>query len=192
MSVSTIGIAIRVTLLLTVLTGVVYPGVVTGFAQLVFPAQANGSLLSNEGQFVGSALIGQRFTRPEYVQPRPSAAGGGYDALASSGSNAGPMASRLVDSLRARRNAAISLDGSTTSFPADLLTASSSGLDPHVSPASARRQLPRVARARGVPIDSLEVLLARLIEPRSLGVFGEPRVNVLRLNLALDSLSPIR
>lgn len=192
MSVSTVGIAIRSALLLTVLTGVVYPGVVTGVAQLVFPAQANGSLLMHDGQFVGSALIGQRFTRPAYVQPRPSAAGGGYDAMASSGSNAGPMASRLVDSLRVRRDAAISLDGSTTSFPADLLTASASGLDPHISPASARRQLPRVARARGVPLDSLEVLLARLIEPRSLGVFGEPRVNVLRLNLALDSLSPIR
>ena len=189
---SLLGIALRLALVLTVLTGLVYPGVVTGAAQLLFPFQANGSLLEDDGRVVGSALIAQGFTGPGYLHPRPSAAGDGYDAAASSGTNAGPLAARLREALAERALAADSLGVPRGRIPADMITASASGLDPHVSPASARLQLARVARVRGVPPAALDTLLARHIEPRTLLVLGEPRVNVLRFNLVLDSLHPIR
>ena len=189
---SLLGIALRLALVLTVLTGLVYPGVVTGAAQLLFPFQANGSLLEDDGRVVGSALIAQGFTGPGYLHPRPSAAGDGYDAAASSGTNAGPLAARLREALAERARAADSLGVPRGRIPADMITASASGPAPHGSPASARLQFARVARVRGVPPAALDTLLARHIEPRTLLVLGEPRVNVLRFNLVLDSLHPIR
>ena len=184
--------AIVLTVLLCLLTGVVYPGVVTGLAQLLFPWQAHGSLVTAHGRVVGSALIGQPFTRPEYFHPRPSAAGAGYDATASGGSNRGPTDRRLADTLIAGAVArAVAEDGAVRGrIPADLATASASGLDPHISPANAELQAPRVARARGIPTESVLGLVRRHVEGRQFGLLGEPRVNVLRLNLALDSLAP--
>jgi potassium-transporting ATPase KdpC subunit len=183
---------IVLTLLLCLLTGVVYPGVVTGLAQLLFPWQAHGSLITAHGRVVGSALIGQSFTRPEYFHPRPSAAGGGYDGTASGGSNRGPTDRRLADTLIAGAVArAVAEDGAVRGrIPADLATASASGLDPHISPANAELQATRVARARGIRVDSVLDLVRRHVEGRQFGLLGEPRVNVLRLNLALDSLAP--
>jgi potassium-transporting ATPase KdpC subunit len=183
---------IVLTLLLCLLTGVVYPGVVTGLAQPLFPWQAHGSLITAHGRVVGSALIGQSFTRPEYFHPRPSAAGGGYDGTASGGSNRGPTDRRLADTLIAGAVArAVAEDGAVRGrIPADLATASASGLDPHISPANAELQATRVARARGIRVDSVLDLVRRHVEGRQFGLLGEPRVNVLRLNLALDSLAP--
>ena len=186
--------AIILTLLLCVLTGVIYPGIVTGLAQLLFPWQANGSELASGGRVLGSALIGQPFTRPEYFHPRPSAAGAGYDATASAGTNKGPTDRKLADTLIAGAvEKAVHEDGAVRGrIPADMATASGSGLDPHVSPANAELQVARVARARGLPADSVRALLRRHTEGRQLGFLGEPRVNVLLLNLALDSLAPGR
>jgi K+-transporting ATPase ATPase C chain len=184
--------AIVLTVLLCLLTGVVYPAVVTGLAQLLFPWQAHGSLITARGRVVGSALIGQSFTRPEYFHPRPSAAGTGYDATASGGRNRGPTDRGLADTLIAGAVArAVAQDGAVRGrIPADLATASASGLDPHISPANAELQAPRVARARGIRVDSVLELVRRHVEGRQFGILGEPRVNVLRLNLALDSLAP--
>ncbi|MCU0616536.1 MAG: potassium-transporting ATPase subunit KdpC [Gemmatimonadaceae bacterium] len=189
---SLLGTAFRLAIVLTVCTGLLYPGVVTGVAQLLFPFQANGSLVEHNGRVVGSELLAQPFSEAAYLHARASAAGGGYDATASSGTNAGPTSSRLRDALTARALVAESLGVARGEIPADMITASASGLDPHVSPANARRQLVRVARARGVPVASLDTLLGRYVEPRTLGVLGEPRVNVLRFNLMLDSLLSIR
>lgn len=179
--------ALRMTLLMTVLTGLIYPGVVTGLCQMLFPSQANGSLLYKNGRAIGSTLIGQNFTRPEYFQPRPSAAGNGYDATASGGSNLGPTSQKLVDRVKA------SLEkfrkdnpGFTGTIPADLLTASGSGLDPHLSPESADAQVERIAKARRASPGDIRRLIAQLTEPRDLGFLGEPRVNVVKLNQALD------
>jgi potassium-transporting ATPase KdpC subunit len=184
--------AIILTLLLCVLTGFVYPGIVTGLAQLFFPWQAHGSLVTANGRVVGSALIGQPFTKPEYFHPRPSAAGGGYDATASAGSNKGPTDRKLADTLVAGAVAtAVEEDGAVRGHvPSDMATASGSGLDPDISPANAELQVGRVARARGVPADSIRMILQRHTAGRQFGFFGEPRVNVLLLNLALDSLAP--
>jgi potassium-transporting ATPase KdpC subunit len=183
---------LRMTLVLTVLTGLVYPGVVTGICQVLFPNQANGSLLSRDGHIIGSALIGQNFARPEYFQPRPSAAGSdGYDATASGGSNLGPTSQKLADRVKAsvekfrKENPDFTGD-----IPADLVTASGSGLDPHLTPQSVEAQLPRVAKARGATPDQIQPLITQLIEGRDLGFLGEPRVNVLQLNLALDRQFP--
>jgi K+-transporting ATPase ATPase C chain len=186
--------AIVLTLLLCLLTGLLYPGVVTGLAQLLFPWQAHGSLVTANGRVVGSALIGQPFTRPEYFHPRPSAAGQGYDATASAGTNKGPTDRKLADTLIAGAVArAVEEDGAVRGrIPADMATASASGLDPHISPANAELQIARVARARGIPADSLRAVVRRHTEGRQLGFLGEPRVNVLLLNLALDSLAPVR
>ena len=179
---------LRMTLVMTVLTGLIYPGIVTGLCQMLFPNQASGSLISKDGRIIGSSLIGQNFTKPEYFQPRPSAAGSGYDAAASAGSNLGPTSQKLVDRVKA------SVDkfrkdnpDFTGTIPADLLTASGSGLDPHLSPDSADAQVERVAKARGVSTQEIRALITQLTEPRDLGFLGEPRVNVLRLNEALDA-----
>jgi K+-transporting ATPase ATPase C chain len=183
--------AIVFTLLLCVLTGVVYPGIVTGLAQLLFPWQANGSPITGGGRILGSALIGQPFSRPEYFHPRPSAAGAGYDATASGGTNKGPTDRKLADTLIAGAvEKVVQEDGAVMGqIPADMVTASGSGLDPHISPANADLQVARVARARGVSVDTVRALLQRHSEGRQLGFLGEPRVNVLLLNLALDSLT---
>jgi potassium-transporting ATPase KdpC subunit len=183
--------AIVLTLLLCVITGFVYPGIITGIAQLLFPHQANGSLITApSGQVVGSELIGQQFARAEYFHARPSAAGNGYDDTLSAGTNKGPTDAKLADTLVAQAvDSAVKLDGAVRgSLPADLATRSGSGLDPHISPASAFLQVTRVARARGVDSAAVRALVARHIEGRQFGFFGEPRVNVLMLNLALDSL----
>lgn len=181
--------AVAMTLVLCVLTGLVYPGVVTGLAQVLFPRQANGSLVTVDGRVVGSALIGQPFTRAEYFHPRPSAAGGGYDAAASSGTNKGPTDRRLADTLIAQAvNDAVTNDGATKGrVPADMATASASGLDPHVSPANAQLQVARVAHARGVDSARVRGIVDAHTEGRQFGFFGDPRVNVLLLNIALDS-----
>jgi len=182
--------AIVLTVIIMVLTGLAYPAVVTGLAQLLFPRQANGSLVTVNGQVIGSALIGQRFARAEYFHPRPSAAGAGYDDTLSGGTNLGPTSAKLADTLIAGAvDSAVKLDGAVKGqVPADLATASGSGLDPHISPASALLQVNRVARARGLDSAVVRGLVERHIEGRQLGFLGEPRVNVLSLNLALDSL----
>ncbi|MGD0580032.1 MAG: K(+)-transporting ATPase subunit C, partial [Bryobacteraceae bacterium] len=170
--------ALRMTLTLTVLTGLLYPGLVTGLCQLLFPSQANGSLIPQHGRIIGSALIGQNFTRPEYFQPRPSAAGNdGYDATASSGSNYGPTSQKLADRVKASVEKFRKENPDYTgSIPADLLTASASGLDPHLSPASAAAQASRVAKVRGVSPEQIQQLIAQFTEDRDLGFLGEPRV----------------
>lgn len=183
-----IGIALRMTLATLVLTGLLYPFAVTGVAQLLFPRAADGSLVSDgDGRVVGSALIGQPFARPEYLQPRPSAAGAGYAAAASSGSNLGTTSQKLHDRAAADverlRGENPDAEGPV---PADLVTASASGLDPHLSPEAALWQAPRIARARGVDAERVRALVTSQVEGRSLLVLGEPRVNVLATNLALD------
>ena len=181
--------AISMTLVLCLITGVIYPGAVTGLAQLLFPRQANGSQVTVNGRIVGSALIGQPFARPEYFHPRPSAAGSGYDAANSSGTNKGPTDAKLADTLIAQAVvSAVRQDGAVRGqIPSDMVTSSGSGLDPHISPANARLQVARVARARGVDPSVIQHLLNAHIEERQFGFFGEPRVNVLLLNIALDS-----
>jgi potassium-transporting ATPase KdpC subunit len=186
--------ALRMTLWFTLLTGLVYPGVVTGLCQVLFPRQANGSLLSRNGQVIGSELIGQNFAKPEYFQPRPSAAGAdGYDASASSGSNLGPTSQKLMDRVKGTVDK-LRADNPEHqgAWPADITTTSASGLDPHLSPASTMAQSARVANARGVTEETLRKLIDEHVESRDLGFLGEPRVNVLRLNLALDEKMPIR
>ncbi len=184
--------AFRIVLAFTVLTGLVYPGLVTAVCQVLFPSKANGSLVTVNGKIMGSSLIGQNFSKPEYFQPRPSAAGNdGYDAVASGGSNYGPTNQKLIDRVKASvdkfRKENPDYSGP---IPADLVTASASGLDPDLSPASAYAQAPRIAKARGVEVEVIRELIASHTENRQLGFLGEPRVNVLALNLALDQQFP--
>ena len=171
--------------LFTTLTGLLYPAAITGIAQAVFPAQANGSLVKDGDRIIGSSLIGQTFATPRYFHGRPSAAGKGYDGTASGGSNLGPNAKGLIDRVKGDLKTARA-DGVTGSVPADMLTASASGLDPDISPATAYAQVPRVARARGLPEARMRALVDGAIEAPLAGVFGEPRVNVLALNRQLD------
>ena len=181
-------VALRATFVTLVLTGLVYPLVMTGLAQAIFPGKANGSLVRDEkGTVVGSEIIGQVFTNPSYLQGRPSAAGNGYDATASSGSNLGPTSKKLRDRVTAdlERLRKENPDAPVP-VPDDLLTTSASGLDPDVSPAAAMWQVPRIARARQVAPDRITEVIRSRIEGRDLGVFGEPRVNVLGVNMALD------
>jgi K+-transporting ATPase ATPase C chain len=184
--------ALRINLFLTILLGVGYPLVITGISQIVFPHQANGSLVTRNGQVVGSELIGQNFTKPENFQPRPSAAGNdGYDPTASGGSNYGPTNQKLIDRVKASVDKFHKDNPDYQGpIPADLLTASGSGLDPDISPASAQVQVARVAKARSISTDQLDQLVAQYTKSPDLGLLGEPRVNVLKLNLALDQQYP--
>jgi K+-transporting ATPase ATPase C chain len=240
-----LGAGFRLTLAFTVLTGLLYPGIMTGVSQLVFPTRANGSLMTLNGKVVGSSLIGQNFSKPEYFHPRPSAAGNGYDATASGGTNLGPTSAKLIrgsiqiddknkesvafDGISVRivhyclendipyessmpldqfKNAQGGLDDvklikafnddkqpllftAKMSIPADAVTASASGLDPHVSPANAEAQAARVAKARKVGVDEVKQLITGSTEAADLGFLGEPRVNVLKLNIAIDQRFPI-
>jgi K+-transporting ATPase ATPase C chain len=173
------------TAITAVLLGIVYPLIVTGIAHFVFPAQASGELLRKDGALIGSKLIGQPFTGPSYFHSRPSAAGSGYDASASSGSNLGPTSKALVQ----RINQSVSAEKTTAPIPVDLVTTSGSGLDPDISPAAAYYQVHRVAVQRGLPEDTLQKLIAGHITQRQFGLLGEPRVNVLELNFDLDALN---
>jgi K+-transporting ATPase ATPase C chain len=180
--------ALRMTVLLTVLTGLVYPGIVTGLCQVLFRDQANGSLARQNGQILGSSLLAQNFTRPEYFHPRPSIAGNnGYDPTASSGSNLGPTSQKLYDRVKASADQFRKENPDYSGpIPADALTASGSGLDPQISVANATAQAARVAKARGASASTIEGLIASTTEGRDLGFLGEPRINVLKLNLELD------
>jgi len=181
--------ALTLLFLFSLLTGLLYPAVITLLARGIFPAQAQGSLIVKEGQIVGSSLIGQPFSSPQYFWGRPSAtAPTPYNASASTGSNIGPSNPALADAIRGRVEALRLADpGNTAPVPVDLVTSSGSGLDPHISPAAALYQIGRVAKARNMPVSTVQKLVEEHIEKRSLGVLGEPRVNVLQLNLALDA-----
>ncbi len=180
--------AISLFILLSVITGVAYPVVVTGIAKLTFPEQAAGSLIRKDGKAVGSEVIGQNFTDPKYFWGRPSATSPyAYNATASGGSNQGPLNSALVDAVKGRIDALRAVDpGNAKPVPADLVTASGSGLDPHISLEAAQYEAARVAKVRGLPVAKVSALIDQHTEDRVWGLFGEPRVNVLKLNLALD------
>ena len=184
--------ALMLTLLLCVITGLLYPAAVTAVAQLVFPRQANGSIITLNGHPVGSALVGQSFTAPYYFHSRPSAAGAGYDAASSGGTNKGPTDRKLADTLIAGAvDQVVKEDAAQKGkIPSDMVTASASGLDPHISPANAEVQVARVARERAAEADAVRKLVTQHTEGRQLGFLGDPRVNVLLLNIALDSAFP--
>jgi K+-transporting ATPase ATPase C chain len=181
--------SIAITISLTVLLGVVYPLVVTGLAQVIFPRQAAGSLLEKDGRVIGSRLIGQPFSGPGYFHSRPSAAGSGYDATASGGTNLGPTSQKLFEENVKAVALALREENPNTPIPVDLVTSSGSGLDPHITPAAAEFQVPRVACERRISEGELRRLVRERIEGRQLGFLGEPRINVLELNLALDEMT---
>lgn len=183
--------AALMTIVTTALLGFAYPLAITGIAQVLFPAQANGQLIERNGQVVGSRIIAQAFPSPGYFRPRPSAAGAGYDAANSAGSQLGPTNRKLIENVKARVEAARK-ENANAPVPIDLVTTSASGLDPHLSPAAADFQVPRVARERGTTEAGVRALVAAHTEGRQLGFLGEPRVNVMDLNLALDAAHPIR
>lgn len=185
--------ALVLVVVMTALTGLAYPLAVTGLAEMIFPWTARGSLIEEDGRVVGSALIGQKFDNPGYFHGRPSAAGEGYDGASSGGSNLAPSSRKLVDDVAARVTAERQANPDEKGgVPVDLVTSSASGLDPHVTPAAAAYQVKRVAAARHVQAEEVRQLLARHTEGRDLGVLGESRVNVLKLNLALDAHWPLR
>ncbi len=184
--------AVLMTIVTTLLLGLVYPLVVTGLAQVMFKDKANGQLIERNGQIVGSRLIGQPFSSPGYFRSRPSAAGAvGYDAGASSGSNLGPTSKKLIDRVKADTEK-LQAENPGKPVPVDLVTTSGSGLDPHISPAGAEFQVPRVARERGLSEDAVRRVVAEFTEGRQFGFLGEPRVNVLLMNLKMDEIKPLR
>jgi potassium-transporting ATPase KdpC subunit len=185
-------ISIWMTLATTLLLGIIYPIVVTGLAQVLFPRQANGELIhQGDGKIVGSSLLGQPFTSPGYFHSRPSGAGtAGYDPMASGGSNLGPTNKALIDRVSGAAHS-LATENPGMQIPVDLVTTSGSGLDPHLSPASAEFQIPRVARERHLSESDVRGLVAKHMEGRQLGFLGEPRVNVLELNLELDAIHPV-
>jgi len=184
-------VAVLMTVVTTLLLGVVYPLVITGIAQVVFPKQANGQLVERDGQVIGSRIIGQGFSSPGYFRSRPSAAGMGYDAANSAGTQLGPTNKKLIDAVTANVEAARK-ENPGVPVPIDLVTTSASGFDPHLSPAAADFQVPRVARERGMSEADVRRLVDESTEGRQLGFLGEPRVNVLELNLALDRERPLK
>jgi potassium-transporting ATPase KdpC subunit len=184
-------VATLMTVVTTVIFGLVYPLVVTGLAQAMFPGKANGQLIERNGTIVGSRIIGQAFSSPGYFRSRPSAAGTGYDATSSGGTNLGPTNKKLIDAVKAAADAA-QKENPGTPVPVDLVTSSASGLDPHISPAAADFQVPRVARERGISESDVRGVVASYTSGRQWGFFGEPVVNVLELNLALDGQYPMK
>jgi K+-transporting ATPase ATPase C chain len=178
--------AVATTVVLTLLLGIGYPLLVTGLAQVIFPGKARGSLIERNGLVIGSRLIGQPFTGPGYFHSRPSAAGQGYDGTSSGGTNLGPTSKRLIEDQVGERAGALRAMNPNSAIPVDLITSSASGLDPHITPAAAEFQVPRVARERGMSEGDVRRMVRQNTEGRQLGFLGEPRVNVLELNLALD------
>ena len=178
--------AVAFTIVLTVLVGIIYPFAMTGLSELIFKEKARGSLIERKGKIIGSRLIGQPFNGPGYFHPRPSAAGSGYDATASGGTNLGPTSKKLFEEQVKARRKQLRDEGRNLEIPIDLITSSASGLDPHISPAAAEFQIPRVARERQMSDDGVRTFVRRHTEERQFGVLGEPRINVLELNIALD------
>ncbi len=183
-------ISILMTIATTVLLGLIYPLVVTGIAQVIFPHKANGQLIVKDGKVIGSSLIGQGFSGPQYFHSRPSAAGNGYDAANSGGSNFGPTNQKFLDRVKTDLTAA-QAENPHAPVPIDMVTTSASGFDPHITPANADFQLPRVANARSITVDQLRAIIAKHTEARQFGILGEARVNVLELNLDLDQQFPL-